>query len=84
MSEMVERVAINVRNTLSGLPKPPDERDWIRAAEVAIGTMGEPTPEMGQAGYKAWDDFGEDAIMGPAEIIAIWRAMSAAALTDGG
>ena len=35
-----------------------------------------PTADMGQAGYAAWDKFGEDPVMGPAELIAVWQAMA--------
>ena len=51
----------------------------------ALATAGykimpdEPTPEIGQAVYVAWNTFGEDATMGPHEVIAIYRAMFAAA-----
>ncbi len=41
-----------------------------------------PTGEMGQAGYKAWDEFDqgdEGTIMGPEELHAIYRAMINAA-----
>lgn len=37
----------------------------------------EPDEEMIEAGYAAWDAFGDDATMGPEELIAIYRAMQA-------
>ena len=39
----------------------------------------EPTDAMGNAIYVAWDSFGEDAVMGPHEAIAIYRAIQRAA-----
>ena len=45
------------------------------ALTAALDHMREPSGEMGMAGYAAWDTFGEDAVMGPHELIAIWRAM---------
>lgn len=43
-------------------------------ARIAIAAMREPTAAQGRAMYAAWDAFGEDAIMGPKEAIAIYRA----------
>ena len=60
-------------------------RAAIAAHESALKESGfvivprEPTADMGQAGYAAWDKFGEAAIMGPTELLAIWQAMVGAA-----
>jgi hypothetical protein len=43
-------------------------------ARAAIEAMREPTAAQGQAIYAAWDAFGEDAVMGPVEAVAIYRA----------
>lgn len=69
-------------------PGPPNEA--LRAAyregantRAAAGTGWrmvpvEATGEMAVAAYEAFDKFGEDAILGPAELNAIYRAMLAA------
>lgn len=56
---------------------------WRTAvARAAIEAMAVPTPAMGVAAYVAWDAFGDDATMGPQEVLAIWRAMITAALAE--
>lgn len=57
------------------------QADLCSEARAAIEAMRTPTYEIGAAIYQAWDVFGEDAIMGPEEAIAIWRAGIGAALT---
>ncbi len=57
--------------------------DDARAADRAtLLGIREPAPEMGEAIYAAWDGFGEDAIMGPEEAIAIHRAVIDKLLED--
>ena len=51
-----------------------------RMARAAIEAMREPTPDMGLAGYTAFDKFGEDAVLGPEELVATWQSMIDAAL----
>ena len=43
-------------------------------ARAVIAAMRVPTAAQGAAMYAAWDSFGEDAVMGPAEAIAIYQA----------
>lgn len=55
-------------------------REYLTESRAAIEAMSEVTGPMGLAGYAAWDNFGQDALLGPVELIAIWRAMVTAAL----
>ena len=58
-----------------------EETDFLlRAKEKGwVLVPADPTPEIGQAIYAAWDAFGENAVMGPDEAIAIYRAAVTAA-----
>lgn len=51
----------------------------LAASHGMVMVPKEPNAEMGLAGYGAWFAFGEDVMMGPKELISIYRAMLAAA-----
>jgi hypothetical protein len=86
--EMVERVARALYEARSapGSHSKADIEILRDQAHVALEAMREPTDKMGVAAYRAvsaleaWDKFGEDAIMGPHEVLAIYRAMIDSAL----
>jgi len=91
-TEMVERLAAALAENdteydpkedgpWSEWPEHWKERERIQA-RAAIRAMENPTSDMGLAGYAAWDVFGEEAVMGPEELLAIWRAMCRTALGE--
>lgn len=82
MSEMVNRVGGAILAEARAQDMMFNARDAEPLALAAIKAMRGPTPEMGRAGYSAWDAFGEDAVMGPKELIAVWEAMIDAALAE--
>ncbi len=89
MNEMIERVARAICEVdgdspyawRDGTDRNP-ERAYREAARAAIAALRVPSVDMGLAAYAAWDAFGEDAVMGPEEAIAIWQAMIDAILEE--
>lgn len=85
MSEMIEKIALAIWAVEEAEGEPGSRSDhpiWRLMARAAIAAMREPTPNQGLAMYAAWDKFGEDAIMGPEEALAIYQAAIDAALKD--
>ena len=73
---MVERMARAI--CLVENPHAMSPRAWEAYVDAALAVLkamhDDPSPAMATAAYAAWDRFGEDATLGPNELLAIWRA----------
>lgn len=84
MSEMLKRVARDLRFVMYGVPlqRPlDDDSSWLIYAKTVVQSMREPTSEMIDAGSEV-DDAGGDFSIGETAATNTYRAMISAALKD--